>query len=301
MNNSQSFHIQSKGEKVFGVANNFILIAFSIICLYPIIYVLACSLSYGPSVDAGKVLLIPKGFNLDSYKEILFGKQFGKQFWVSLLNSLFYTGFGSIFSMAVSLPAAYSLSKRRFKSKKYINLVLSFTMWFVPGFIPSYLNYTSLGATNNRLGVVVSFGIQAFYIILLRNYFEGIPESIEEAAVIDGANDFKIFAKIYLPLSVPSIVTVWLYYAISRWNSYFWTSVLLKDVNKIPLQVFLKQMIVDQALVSEYANNIVLGQNYTYNTLIYALIICSIIPMMILFPFVQKFFVKGVTAGGVKE
>lgn len=283
------------GMKLFDIINIIILGAFGIACFYPLVYVLSCSISNGAAVDAGKVLLIPKGINLESYKIVVFDKQF----WISYANTLYYTLFGSLFSMMVSTPAAYVLSKRQFKSRKVINILLTFTMWFTPGFIPLYLNYSSLGVVNNRFMMLVSFGIQAFYIILLRNYFESVPIEMEESAMIDGASHFKCFLKIYLPLSKPSLATVWLYYAMSRWNGYFWSTVLLKDRNKIPLQVYLKQKIIDQALVADAAKTIA-GQDYSYNTIIYAMVFCSIIPVLLVFPYVQKFFVKGVMVGGVK-
>lgn len=287
--------VKISGSKMFDLVNGIILSAFGLACFYPLVYVLACSVSNGAAVDAGKVLLIPKGFNLSAYKEVLWDKQF----WVCYGNTIFYTLFGSLFSMIVSTPAAYVLSKRRFASRKVINIALTFTMWFTPGFIPLYLNYTGLGVTNNRLMILVSFGIQAFYIILLRNYFESVPLEMEESAQMDGANDFQCFVKIYLPLSKPAMATVWLYYAMSRWNGYFWSMILLKDMSKIPLQVYLKQKIIDQSLVSEFANTIA-GQQYSYNTIIYAFVICSIIPVLMVFPYIQKYFVKGVMVGSVK-
>lgn len=283
------------GEKLFDLLNGAILSLFGIACLYPLLYVAACSISNGSAVDAGKVLLIPKGINFDAYKQVLWDKQF----WVSYGNTLYYTVLGSLFSMVVSTPAAYALSKKRFRSRKVINILLTFTMWFTPGFIPLYLNYTSLGVINSRFMMVVSFGVTAFYIILLRNYFEAVPLELEESAQMDGATDFVTFLHIYLPLSKPAMATVWLYYAMSRWNGYFWSTVLLKDMTKIPLQVYLKQKIIDQALVLDAAGSIA-GQNYSYTTIIYALVICSLIPVLLLFPYIQKYFTKGVMVGAVK-
>lgn len=282
-------------DRVFDFVNGLILTVFTIACMYPLIYVVSCAFSNGAAVDAGKVLLLPKGFNLASFKEVLTDKQF----WVSYGNTIFYTVLGSLFSMCVSAPAAYTLSKRRFGGRKTINLLLSFTMWFSPGFIPLYLNYSQLGTVNNRWMILVSFGIQAFNIILLRNYFESVPKEMEESANVDGANDFITFFKIYLPLSKASLATVWLYYAMGRWNGYFWSSILLRDMNKVPLQVYLKQKIIDQSIVAEYAN-LVAGQVYSYNTIIYAMVVCSIIPVLCVYPFIQRYFVKGVMVGGVK-
>lgn len=283
------------GERVFEFVNTTILTLFGIACLYPLVYVAACSISNGAAVDAGKVLLIPKGINFEAYKQVIWDKQF----WTSYGNTLYYTVLGSLFSMLISTPAAYALSKKRFRSRKLINILLTFTMWFTPGFIPLYLNYTSLGVVNSRFMMVVSFGVTAFYIILLRNYFEAVPLELEESAQMDGASDFVTFWQIYLPLSKPAMATVWLYYAMSRWNGYFWSTILLKDMSKIPLQVYLKQKIIDQALVLEAAGAIA-GQQYSYTTIIYALVICSLIPVLILFPYIQKYFTKGVMVGAVK-
>ncbi|MDO5402748.1 MAG: carbohydrate ABC transporter permease [Eubacteriales bacterium] len=288
--------MKKKGsDLVFDFVKSFILVVFTIACLYPLIYVISCSLSNGAAVDAGKVLLLPKGINLESFKQVLTDKQF----WISYGNTIFYTVLGSLFSMCVSAPAAYALSKKRFGARKVINILLSFTMWFSPGFIPLYLNYSQLGTVNNRWMILISFGIQAFNIILLRNYFESVPKEMEESANVDGANDFIIFTKIYLPLSKASLATVWLYYAMGRWNAYFWSSILIRDMDKIPLQVYLKQKIIDQSIVAEFANAIA-GQQYSYNTIIYAMVVCSIIPVLCVYPFIQKFFVKGVMVGGVK-
>lgn len=287
--------IQSRGEKIFNVLNIVLLTLVSVVCLYPLVYVFVCSISNGAAVDAGKVLLIPKDITLQAYNEVLKNKLF----WTSYANTLFYTFVGTAFSMLVSTPAAYALSKRHLAGRKVINVLIAFTMWFTPGFIPLYLNYTSLSVENNRWMIVISFGIQAFNIILLRNYFEAVPVEMDESATIDGATDFTIFRKIYLPLSKPALATVTLYYAMSRWNGYFWSTVLLSDMHKIPLQVFIKQKIIDQSLVSEYASAIG-GAEFSYTTLIYALVVCAVIPVLITFPYIQKYFTKGVMVGAVK-
>lgn len=287
--------VHAPGELVFDVVNVLLLTVFAIMCLYPVVYVFSCSISRGALVDTGSVTLLPKDINMESYKQVLQDKQF----WISYANTLFYTLVGSLYSMLISTPAAYVLSRRNFAARKYINMLVAFTMWFTPGFIPLYLNYKSLGAINNRWMIVISFGVVAFNIILLRNYFESVPVDLEESAKIDGANDFTIFLRIYLPLSKPALATVWLYYAMSRWNGYFWSMVLLKDYSKIPLQVYLKQKIIDKTLSLEVAGSMV-GQAYSVTTTIYALVICSMIPVLIVFPFIQKYFTKGVTVGAVK-
>ncbi len=288
--------IISPAERVFQITNYIILTIASICAIYPFLYVLFASISYGGYVDTGQVVFWPKGINLDAYRKVL-GESY---FWTSYANTFFYTIFGTIFSMIVTAPAAYSLSKKRFAFRKTLNLLLVFTMWFNVGFIPQYLNFRSLGVQDSRWGIVVSFGVQAFNVILLRNYFEAVSESLEEASKIDGCNDFMTFLKIYLPLSKPALATVWLYYAIGRWNGYFWSSVLLTKKSLVPLQIYLKQMVIDMGINTETANTIS-NLRYSYATLVYAVVICSVIPIVAIYPFIQRYFTKGIMVGGVKE
>ena len=174
--------------------------------------------------------------------------------------------------------------------------LLVFTMWFSAGMIPLYLNYKSMHV-DNRWGMVVAFGVQAYNIILLRNYFSSIPKELEEAAIVDGANEFQLFYKIYVPMSTASIATVTLFYAISRWNGYYWSRMLLTDPYQQPLQVYLRQLIENyQKLYDE--SPVVLS--YSADSLAYAIIICSIIPVLAIYPYIQKYFAKGVNMGGVK-
>lgn len=292
----ERLEIESKGEKIFKVIN-YILLAFIAVCsLYPLVYVLSASISRGSAVDAGKVVLQPIGFTLDAYKVVLTDKWF----WVSYGNTFFYTLVGTIFSMFASITAAYVLSRKRFKFRKQFNLILSITIWFNVGFIPMYLNYLSLGGDNSRWMIIFEFGIHAFNILLLRNYFESVPDELEEAAKIDGANEFQTLYRVFIPVSKPAITTVWLYYAIGRWNGWFWASVLLKQQSKVPLQVYLKQKIIDSMLVADNARTIA-TDTYSFTTLTYAIVICSIIPVVLVYPYLQKYFSKGLLVGGVKE
>ncbi|MBU3142903.1 carbohydrate ABC transporter permease [Clostridium sp. CF012] len=292
----ERLEIVSKGEKTFKVINYMLLAVIAICSIYPLVYVLSASVSRGSAVDAGKVVLAPIGFTLDAYKAVLADKWF----WAAYGNTFFYTIVGTIFSMFVSISAAYVLSRKRFKFRKQFNLLLAITIWFNVGFIPLYLNYRSLGADNSRWMIIFEFGVHAFNILLLRNYFESIPDELEEAANIDGANDFQILYRIFIPVSRPAITTVWLYYAIDRWNGWFWASVLLKQQDKVPLQVYLKQKIIDSVLVADNARTIASG-SYSFTTLTYAIVICSIIPIVLVYPYIQKHFSKGILVGGVKE
>lgn len=285
-----------RGEQQVDAVFKVLLFLWGLVTFYPIYYVFISSVSEGSAVDIGAVVLSPIGFNLESYRKVLSESQF----WMSLGNTLFYTIVGTLYSLMISATAAYVLSKSYFRYRKLLNLALSFTLWFQAGFIPLYLNYRSLGVINSRWGIIVSFGVQAFNIILLRNYFENVPKELEEAGRIDGANEFRLFTDVYLPLSLPAMTTVGIYYAISRWNGFFWSMVLLKRADLIPLQVYLQQMIIQEQIVLENTT-VVVNQVFTFTTLKYALIVCSILPVVVAYPFIQRYFSRGIMVGGVKE
>ncbi len=162
--------------------------------------------------------------------------------------------------------------------------------------IPLYLNYKEMGITN-RWGIVVAFGLQAYNIILLRNYFSSIPKELEEAAIVDGANEFQLFGKIFLPMSKAAIATVTLFYAISRWNGYYWSRILIANSFEQPLQVYLRQLIENYQKM--YDESVVV-LDYSAESLAYAIIVCSIIPVLVVYPYIQKYFTRGVNLGGVK-
>lgn len=282
----------SKSEIVFKVISYTIVLIFALITLYPVIYTFSASISGKSPFEAGKVVLFPKDVTFEVYK-LLYREN---QFWVSYVNTLFYTVFGTIWSMLISITGAYALSKKKLLFRKQFNFIVVFTMWFSAGMIPLYLNYTSMGVAN-KYGIIIAFGIQAYNIILLRNYFESVPKEIEEAAEIDGASEFTILRKIYLPMSKAALATVTLFYATARWNGYFWSMVLLKNPTEMPVQVYIKERI------KQFTNLIEQGGSLTYSpdSYIYAIIVCSIIPVLIIYPFIQKYFAKGVSLGGVKE
>jgi putative aldouronate transport system permease protein len=198
--------------------------------------------------------------------------------------------------MVISTCGAYALSKSRLLFRRKFNLFIVFTMWFSAGIIPSYLNYMGM-AVNNRVGIIVAFGIQAYNIILLRNYFEGVPKEIEEAAIVDGANEFQIFTRIYLPMSKAALATVTLFYATSRWNGYFWSSRLLRDSSEQPLQVYMANKVDNY---QKMFDGMPIDIPYAADSYIYAILVCSIIPVLLIYPYIQKYFAKGVNLGGVK-
>ena len=279
-------------EIIFKILSYTLLTLFALCCLYPFIYVLSASLSSRSAVDTGQVYLLPVGLNFDTYIRVFNNKEF----WISYSNTFFVTGYGTLVSMLVAITGAYSLSKTRLVFGRGFNFMLVFTMWFSAGMIPTYQNFRTFHVDNKYM-FIIALGFNAFNIILLRNYFSSVPTEIEEAATIDGATEFQILTKIYIPMSKSSIVTVAMFYAVARWNGYIWAQMLLLKDSDILLTVFIK---ANMALIVDQVNN---GADISYSVygLQYAFIVCSIIPVIVIYPFLQKYFAAGVNVGGVKE
>ncbi len=288
--------IESKGEKIFNITMIILGIIITIVVLYPIYYTFIASISKPLYVEDGTVIFLPKGVNFQSYIEAFKTPNI----WVSYGNTFFYTIFGVIFNMFLTTTMAYALSKKRLLFRKFWTLFTVFTMWFSAGMIPLYLTFRDYNLLNTRTAIIIGFGINTYNLIIMKSFFEQLPESLEEAAFIDGANNLKIFAKIFLPLSKPALATVGMFYAVNRWNGYFWPMNLLKDDSKMPLQVLLKKLIVDRVANETEAAIITSSSMTSPTTIIYAIIIFAIIPIIIVYPFVQKYFKTGMTLGAVK-
>lgn len=282
-----------RSELIFKIIAYSFVTLFALAALYPFIYTISAALSGRTAFEAGRVVFLPIDFQLDA----IIGVVSEKGFWNAYTNTLFYTFFGTLFSMALSIAAAYALSKDRLVFKRQINFIIVFTMWFSAGMIPTFLNYRMFGV-DYRWGIVYGFGIQAFNVILLRNYFSGVSKEIEEAAIVDGANEFQVLTNVYLPMSKSALATVTLFYALSRWNGYFWNSVLVTNITEHPLQVFLRNYLRD-FLADENAS--ITNLPYSPYSYMYAMIVMSIIPIIIVYPYLQKYFARGVNVGGVKE
>lgn len=280
------------GERIFEVCNILVMSLAMLLTLYPFYYVIIASVSDGSQIIQGNVIFWPKEPTLAAYKEV----PFINYFWSAYGNSILITVFGALASLAVMSMGAYALSRARLKGRRVIGLLISFTLWFNAGMIPIYLNMDSLGLVDSRIGVIVGFLCNAFYIVIMRTYFEGLPVELEESAKLDGLSNFRIFLQIMLPLSKPMLATITLYCVVDRWNSYLWSMILLKDPNKVPLQVLLKKLIIENKILAEVSS----GGSNTTETLIFAVIVVSIIPIIAAYPFAQKFFVKGLTVGAVK-
>ena len=288
-------------ELIFKIVSYVLLTAFALMCLYPFLYALSASVSGRHAVEYGQVVLLPKDIQFDAFSRMFNDNMF----WNAYSNTLFLTFYGTIWALGVAILGAYALSKKRLLFRKVFNFYLVFTMWFAAGLVPQYLNYlatkdvfNSIGITDDKWLVVIAMGMAAMNIILLRNAFENVPSEIEEAAIVDGASEFQVLSKVYIPMSKSTIATVALFFAISRWNGYFWARQMISNQNEHPLQVFIRlklEQFTDPEAMAGW------NEVYASDSVIYALIVCSIVPILIIYPFIQKYFAKGTNVGGVKE
>ncbi len=288
-------------ELIFKILSYTLLTIFALACLYPFVYAVSASISGAHAVDYNEIVLLPKDVQFEAFKYMFSNNMF----WNAYSNTLFLTLYGTIWSLIYSILGAYALSKKRLLFRKFFNFFLVFTMWFSAGIVPQYLNYLQTKAVFNGVGimddkwlVVIAMGMAAMNIILLRNAFEGVPSEIEEAAIVDGATEFQVLSTVYLPMCKSTIATVALFFAISRWNGYFWARQMISNSFEKPLQVFIRE------LLEQYRDpEFIAGWNAVYasDSVIYALIVCSIVPILVIYPFIQKYFAKGVNVGGVKE
>ncbi|MBQ6541735.1 MAG: carbohydrate ABC transporter permease [Lachnospiraceae bacterium] len=288
-------------ELIFKIISYTLLTVFALACLYPFIYAISAAISGEHEVEYNEIILLPKNIQFDAFRAMFTNNMF----WNAYSNTLFLTIFGTIWALGYSILGAYALSKKRLLFRKTFNFFLVFTMWFSAGIVPQYLNYLQTKAVFNSVGimddkwlVVIAMGMAAMNIILLRNAFEGVPSEIEEAAIVDGATEFQVLRTVYIPMSKSTIATVALFFAISRWNGYFWARQMISNSFEKPLQVFIRELL-EQYQDPEYIAG--WNQPYASDSIIYALIVCSIIPILVIYPFIQKYFAKGTNVGGVKE
>ena len=288
-------------ELIFQILSYLFLTVFAICCLYPFLYAIFAAISGRAVVEGGQITLFPKDVQFEAFRSMFNNMMF----WNSYTNTLFITFYGTLWAMGVAILGGYALSKKRLLFRKTFNFFLVFTMWFSAGIIPQYENYKNtrdvffaMGIDDIKWLVVIAMGMAAMNIILLRNAFEGVPSEIEEAAIVDGATEMQVLTNVYLPMSKSTIATVALFFAISRWNGYYWARQMITNSHEHPLQVFIRlklEQFQDPDQMTGW------NEVYSSDSAIYALIVCAIIPILIIYPFIQKYFAKGVNMGGVKE
>jgi len=277
------------------------LIILLVITLFPVLHVAAVSLSSSKAIDRGLVSIFPVDFSLEAYRILWKSGRVPKSF----VNSVIYTSVGTVVNMLVTMLMAYPLSKKKLPLRRFYTTLIVFTMFFSGGLIPTFLVVKGLGLYNTMWALILPGAISTMNLIIMRTFFQSIPMELEESAFLDGANDIVVFYRIILPLSKASIATIAMFYAVGHWNSWFNALVYLKDSEKYPMQLILRDIIIQSQMSRELAEQ---GSTEAYeliNTVSvegikYATLFFSIIPMLIIYPFVQKYFVKGVMIGSLK-
>lgn len=283
---------RTKGDKVFDTIIIIIVSVIAILFLFPLLNVLASSFSSADAIVAGKVGIFPQRFTLNGYKQILQNQSIWKGFW----NSIKYTFIGTIIQVTCQMLCAYPLSRKDFKGRKFLNLFLVLTMFISGGMIPTYLLITQLHLYNTMWAIILPGCISVFNIIVIRTYMESsIPKELQEAAMIDGCGDVRIFTRIVLPLCRPIIAVMILYAVVGYWNSYFNALMYVQDINLMPLQNVLNSILVSNESSLGSGTDVNLSEQLKYVT-----IVVSSLPLLVIYPFFQKYFEKGVTIGGVK-
>lgn len=279
-------------DKIFDWIINILMGAIAIMFLIPLVHVVVCSFSSVNQVIAGNVGLFPVDFTIDGYKEVFADEKL----WRGFGNSLFYTFVGTIIQVTLQMLCAYPLSRRDFKGRKVINLFLILTMFISGGMIPTYLLISKLHMLNTIWALIIPGCVSVFNIIVIRTYMEtSIPFELQEAARIDGCGDFGIFCRVILPLSRPIIFVMVLYAIVGYWNNYFNSLLYIQDSSLFPLQRVLQDMLVSNN--SSIGGGTEVGKQ---EQLKYVTIVVSSLPLLIIYPFFQKYFEKGVVMGGVK-
>lgn len=285
------------GEKTFDVINILFMIFMMFICFYPFYYVFVCSLSNSSLILGTKgFILWPRGFSLEAYKSVITNPKI----FTGYRNTLIILVVGTLLNLALTAMGAFVVTRKRFKPKKIMMMLMVFTMYFSGGMIPSYLLINNTLNLSNTLGALVLPGaISTYNLIILKTNFEAIPDSLEEAACIDGANDINIFIKIILPLSVPTLAVLTLFYGVGHWNSWFNASLYIDDKNMYPLQLVLREILllgnVDNMIIGETGDRFAIAE-----TIKYATIIVTTLPILCVYPAIQKYFIKGMMIGAVK-
>lgn len=295
----------TKADKIF-MAFNYVFIILAVgIVLYPLIYIVSASISDPQFVNSGEMWLWPRGFTMEGYKTILENNSI----WRGYLNTIYYTALGTSINLLVTLPAAYALSRPDFYGHRAFTTFLLITMFVSGGLIPSYLLIKNLGMLNTVWALVLPGAASVYNIVVTRTFFQStIPREMEEAAIIDGCSDFKLFMKIVLPLSTPIIAVMALFYGVGHWNGFFGALIYLSDKSMYPLQMVLREILVLQdmssnsiggTMTSEMAE-LMYSKQQLAAVIKYGVMIVSTLPIIAVYPFLQKYFVKGMMVGSVK-
>ena len=289
---------RSKGERIFSVFNYIILTVIIILCFYPVWYVAMASFSNSNLLTQHTGLLMkPLGMSFEAYKKVFNNPKILKGYG----NTLFILIVGVTLDLIMTSLGAYFLSRKNVMFKKAIMLLIIFTMFFSGGMIPFYLNMKDLHLTNSLWGLIIPFLINTYNLVILRTSFESIPESLIEAAKIDGAGHLKILASIVVPLSKAMLAVMVLYYGVGIWNAWFWASATIRTREMYPLQVILREILMQNDVSSMTTGVGMIDQESVGMSIKYATIMVATVPILCVYPFLQKYFTQGTMIGAVKE
>lgn len=289
----------SANDKIFDIVNVLVMVLLLVIFLWPLWFIVIASVSSPAQVWLGNVLLLPKEITTTAYKALIEYKQL----WAGYGNTIFYTVAGTAMNLVLTICCAYPLSRKDFVPGKILLLLILFTMYFSGGMIAKYLVVSRLGLLDTRWAMILPGAISVYNMLVMRTYFiNSIPEELYEASILDGANSAQYLMKIVLPLSKSVMAVVGLYYAVSHWNDFYTALLYIYDENLRPLQTVLRELLLTSSRFSEtlVGSDAVTEQLQLAQTMKYSIIVVSSLPMLCLYPFIQKFFVKGVMIGAVK-
>ena len=290
---------KSNSRIAFEWFNFVFMIVLCVVMLYPFLNVVASSLSNNSAVSRGRVTFFPIGFNLEAYKAVVRYQHI----WTGYKNTLLYTIVGTAINLVMTVLGAYPLSRKQFYGRSVFTFIVAFTMFFGGGLIPTYLIINAYGLLDTFWVMVIPGAISTYNMIIMRTFFQGIPVELEEAATIDGCNDMQTLWKVILPLSTASLMTIGMFYAVGHWNAWFNAVIYLRDSGRFPVQLWLRTIVLQNQV-----RDIVEGsgavdteaENLVADTIKFAVIVVAVLPILCVYPFVPKYFVKGVMIGSVK-
>jgi len=294
----------TRADKIFLIFVYVFLAISLLIVLYPLIYIVSASISNPHLVNSGEMWLLPKGVTFEGYRTLLGNSSI----WRGYLNTIYYTVLGTSINLLVTLPCAYALSREDFYGRRAFTNFMLVTMFLSGGLIPSYLLIRSLGMLNTVWALVIPGAVSVYNVVVTRTFFQStIPREMEEAAIVDGCSDFRLFMQIVLPLSTPIIAVMALFYGVGHWNSFFNALIYLSDRSMYPLQMILREILILQDMSSNTVSNVTSEMaNMLYSkqqlaqVIKYGVMIVSSLPVIIVYPFLQKYFVKGMMVGSIK-
>lgn len=290
---------QSMEDRIFDAVNMLLLVLLAVIVLYPLLFVLSASVSDPAVVARGELWLFPKGINWTGYQRVLQNEEILSGYG----NTILYTLAGTALNLVLTICAAYPLSRKDFRGRHVITAIIMFTLFFSGGLIPAYLLVKQLGMLNTIWAMIVPNAVAVWNIIIMRTFFQtSIPYELQESASLDGCGNFRILLSIVLPLSMPIIAVMILFYAVGHWNAFFQALIYLTDRSRYPLQLILREILIQGQMQSmiDMADDSLAKKLMEVESIKYAIVIVANLPVLLLYPFLQKYFVKGIMIGALK-